>query len=266
MTGHGIFKHNAFGIEDLTGYAENKVFCAKIQIFLVFDICFFGSNASSGSRDDHAQGIFNIVIDGLCGNFFCQTGYFIDQVVVGIKDQGSAVYSSDSFNEPQLCADIKAGGQTDCFIGSDFTESDDFGTDFLAASCGSFRKAFDTADRKDAAFFILVDDLNAFAVLRQYKAFLFQHVQGSADGIPGTAEVVDVFILRREIITVCIFSKDDVIPDFFIDFFVFAAGHKIFFSIYNYKEENPECEIKKCKRWQKYVDMFKQVNYITGIR
>ena len=148
MPGLGIFEHDSFGIEYLSGYDKDKVKIAEVEYLAVFFYGPFGSNDPAAGRDRHAKVFFKIIVDRVCRDFRGQTLCLGAHEVIGVKNNSFSSEYPYTLDIIQYFTDIESGPEADRFVSFDFFKDKDsgFGTNPVASGC--FREAFDSADRK----------------------------------------------------------------------------------------------------------------------
>ena len=124
VAGLGELEHDAVAVVGLAADDGQAVVIPQLQVFFV-DCChfFYGHDALAG-YDGDMKCIFQIVIDGVFSDFFCELADDILQKIVVIDDECLAVQIVKSLQVIKLRADWKASPIGYFFFGCNLLKTD----------------------------------------------------------------------------------------------------------------------------------------------
>ena len=143
VAGLGVLKHYAVTVIRLAADDSDTVVVPDIQVEIFFiDLChFFDGHDPFAVDDRHVQRFFQIFIDGMLCDLFCQSRYSFFEKIVVVDDQRNIVEIMDSLNIINFGIFRKAGENCLLLGHMQFCEQSDMCVCLLTISCGRFCKS-----------------------------------------------------------------------------------------------------------------------------
>ena len=198
VAGLGVLKHYAVTVIRLAADDSNTVVVPDIQVEIFFiDLChFFDGHDPFAVDDRHVQRFFQIFIDGMLCDLFCQSRYSFFEKIVVVDDQRNIVEIMDSLNIINFGIFRKAGESCLLLGHMQFCEQSDMCVCLLTISCGRFCKSLNFPNRKGCLFGWLINISDTLSLHGLYIAVTDQKCNCTAKSVSGTIVNLDQSIFR----------------------------------------------------------------------
>lgn len=198
VAGLGVLKHYAVTVIRLAADDSDTVVVPDIQVEIFFiDLChFFDGHDPFAVDDRHVQRFFQIFIDGMLCDLFCQSRYSFFEKIVVVDDQRNIVEIMDSLNIINFGIFRKTGESCLLLGHMQFCEQSDMCVCLLTISCGRFCKSLNFPNRKGCLFGWLINISDTLSLHGLYIAVTDQKCNCTAKSVSGTIVNLDQSIFR----------------------------------------------------------------------
>ena len=195
VAGFGMLKQDAFAVIGLAGHNRQAVILPQVDPGAVERGGFLNCDCALACHNRHAQGIFQIAVDGTRGNFRGQAGRAAGAEKVVVEDLRRAVDAVNALDIVQFGARLKACAPGQRGIGRAQFKPHNPGAGLLVGTAGGFGKRFNGAHFVGRGLNRLEDVGNPAPLAGLDRAVPHKTGYGAAHGVARTAKLrqQDVF-------------------------------------------------------------------------